>query len=361
MVAAILADPDNDGPRQVYADWLQSRGDPLGEYIALSLAAEHLPAGDPQLPALWVRVREIECMPFERFRQYVTTERGMVSRLALQCAQLDTELDLRGTLVRDLSIHHGKLEPPQLAVLATAAKKMRLRSLRLEPYVEAPVLAELLALFPTLETLYIGPTIMNDDHTRAIATAALPALTSLTAVGYDRGFGDTAAEILAGSGLALRELALTRWMIRNPAPLVDGRLPLASLDLTGNPLGPAGIAAILRSARLPELHSLGIAGTGLDEATATALASTAAVARLRRLVLAETIHTSGLANIAPLLVSPYLARDLELQIDGAALGMREDISTDGASGQPVWSQWVGEIPPEAAARFKIVVGGYPAF
>ncbi len=37
LLAAIYAQPDDDAPRLVYADWLQERGDPRGEFIALQL------------------------------------------------------------------------------------------------------------------------------------------------------------------------------------------------------------------------------------------------------------------------------------------------------------------------------------
>lgn len=37
LLAAIYAAPDDDAPRAVYADWLQQRGDPRGELIALQL------------------------------------------------------------------------------------------------------------------------------------------------------------------------------------------------------------------------------------------------------------------------------------------------------------------------------------
>jgi len=38
--AAIYAAPDDDGPRSVYADWLQQHDDPYGEFIALQLQPE---------------------------------------------------------------------------------------------------------------------------------------------------------------------------------------------------------------------------------------------------------------------------------------------------------------------------------
>jgi uncharacterized protein (TIGR02996 family) len=33
FVLAILQDPDNDVPRLRYADWLEGRGDPAGQFI----------------------------------------------------------------------------------------------------------------------------------------------------------------------------------------------------------------------------------------------------------------------------------------------------------------------------------------
>jgi uncharacterized protein (TIGR02996 family) len=38
LLAAVYVTPDDDTPRLVYADWLQQRGDPRGEFIALQIA-----------------------------------------------------------------------------------------------------------------------------------------------------------------------------------------------------------------------------------------------------------------------------------------------------------------------------------
>jgi uncharacterized protein (TIGR02996 family) len=32
---AVLASPEDDGPRLAYADWLSNRGDPRGEFIRI--------------------------------------------------------------------------------------------------------------------------------------------------------------------------------------------------------------------------------------------------------------------------------------------------------------------------------------
>jgi uncharacterized protein (TIGR02996 family) len=45
LLAAVLAAPDDDAPRQVYADWLMERGDPRGEFIALQLKLGRTLAG----------------------------------------------------------------------------------------------------------------------------------------------------------------------------------------------------------------------------------------------------------------------------------------------------------------------------
>ncbi len=39
LLDAVLAAPEDDAPREVYADWLIARGDPRGDFIACQLAA----------------------------------------------------------------------------------------------------------------------------------------------------------------------------------------------------------------------------------------------------------------------------------------------------------------------------------
>src|SRR5579863_7483186 len=45
-IARIAAAFDDDAPRMVYADWLSSRGDPLGELIMVQCERERLDAND---------------------------------------------------------------------------------------------------------------------------------------------------------------------------------------------------------------------------------------------------------------------------------------------------------------------------
>src|SRR5580704_2443031 len=49
----ILADPDADGPRLVYADWLDDQGQSArAEFIRVQCAVAALPADDPKIEAL---------------------------------------------------------------------------------------------------------------------------------------------------------------------------------------------------------------------------------------------------------------------------------------------------------------------
>jgi uncharacterized protein (TIGR02996 family) len=64
FLQAIREDPDADGPRLVYADWLDEQGDPRGEFIRAQCRLERLAPDDPEAAAL--RSHEFELL--ERHR-----------------------------------------------------------------------------------------------------------------------------------------------------------------------------------------------------------------------------------------------------------------------------------------------------
>jgi uncharacterized protein (TIGR02996 family) len=60
LFAAILAHPDEDTPRLVYADWLQEHGDePRADFIRLQIERERLTPADPQFPTVLRRERTL--------------------------------------------------------------------------------------------------------------------------------------------------------------------------------------------------------------------------------------------------------------------------------------------------------------
>ncbi|MBK7399055.1 MAG: TIGR02996 domain-containing protein [Myxococcales bacterium] len=91
LLAAIVAAPDDDGPRLVYADWLQERGDKLGEWIAVEVGLARTP-GDRKLVARRKALtrthadRAALIAPVRPILQYGdwSYERGMLKRIEVQ-------------------------------------------------------------------------------------------------------------------------------------------------------------------------------------------------------------------------------------------------------------------------------------
>lgn len=366
LLAAIQAEPDSDAPRLVYADWLQSQGDPLGEYIALSLR-------QTEDPAVRARLAELPCeREWDRHFggiEYRTVEHGMIASLGLGVPQLEPVLleQLRGMFIRNLSLGSSgvELEDRHLAVLRDALARMHLRRLSFQSEISPDRLAELLEYVPHVERLSFW-TIIDDDAARVIAEASLPKLACLGVEGWrlpdgDRSWiGDRGARVLAARG-GLVELALTHVAIGpdGAAALVSGRLPLTSLDLSGNKLGAPGVEAI--TGGVAPLESLTLADVGLDDEAVAAIANAPMLGRLRRLAFATTRTTSGLtkAQLDMLIASPYLSRELVLALDGVALEMEVWSSPGSVYCDPIDPMWSGSPPAALEARFRVEVVGEP--
>jgi uncharacterized protein (TIGR02996 family) len=55
FIKAIRASPDDDCIRLIYADWLEERGDPPGEFIRVQVALAHLAEDEDRWAALAAR------------------------------------------------------------------------------------------------------------------------------------------------------------------------------------------------------------------------------------------------------------------------------------------------------------------
>jgi len=60
FLRAILASPQDDAPRLIYADWLEERGDPRAEYIRLLCALDGLAGDDARAMQMRERLRALE-------------------------------------------------------------------------------------------------------------------------------------------------------------------------------------------------------------------------------------------------------------------------------------------------------------
>ncbi len=68
LIRAVLAEPDHDGARLVYADWLSQQGDPRAEYLRLEVSWGRLALGDRRATRMQTRLRELQSssQPFWR-------------------------------------------------------------------------------------------------------------------------------------------------------------------------------------------------------------------------------------------------------------------------------------------------------
>lgn len=73
LLAAVLAAPDDDRPRRVYADWLLDQGDPRGEFILVQCALAQLEEEDLRTPEL--RMREAALLKTHK-KEWVGRFRG---------------------------------------------------------------------------------------------------------------------------------------------------------------------------------------------------------------------------------------------------------------------------------------------
>jgi uncharacterized protein (TIGR02996 family) len=56
LLRAVIAEPDDDAPRLIYADWLDEQGQSeRAEFIRVQVASAGLALNDPRLPPLWGR------------------------------------------------------------------------------------------------------------------------------------------------------------------------------------------------------------------------------------------------------------------------------------------------------------------
>jgi len=145
LLAAIYASPDDDAPRLVYADYLQQRDDPRGEFIALQLSKSLDVDGRKRLRALYAKHKLRWFGPLEpailEQRSFAFARGFLVS--ACVCAKW-------GAGPNDVS------EPRERAILALQDHPAwaTLRTVKLTPLAErtrVPLLAHLKRLGVTVE------------------------------------------------------------------------------------------------------------------------------------------------------------------------------------------------------------------
>ncbi len=359
LLEAVLAQPDDDAPRLVCADWLQSRGDPRGELIAIqckreqgeheegvseelvarerALLAEH---GDAWLAELGLPADDgggawgsstsslpPELEPVRNAIQGCTFRRGFVEDAAIAAdvlCGLDPRLVDR-TPLRSLLIRApATAEPPDPVALIRSLEGNTLTVLYFEDWASLEMLSDaelrgLLASFrsPRLDELSLRGTSIGQRGAGFLASPPVaPSLRALR-LGDEQLQNEGAAVLAAAFGETLMTLRLNACGLRPPCPeALSSCGALRRLGLAGNALGPDGGAWLARTGFVPELWSLDLRSTELDPSGLRAICERAT--RLKSLALAG--NPLGDAGAIFLAAWPGLAQVRELDLEATGIG-----------------------------------------
>lgn len=217
LLADILAAPEDDFPRRVYADWCEDRGDSRrAEFIRRQLAGETVPA-----EAEWLG----ELRPHARSWEF---SRGFVHHLEMRAA--------------DLLRHH-----------ALVARSVPLSSLRLVECGERGVLDRVAALpiLKRLRTLDLSGNDLDElDLERLLDTESLEELRTLRMNENSYGYDAVGAVASSRALWKLEVLEMRRNNLRDESAVLLGDARsltgLKVLDLRGNAISGGGQTELRR-------------------------------------------------------------------------------------------------------------------
>lgn len=294
FLQAILAAPDDDTPRLVYADWLEERGDPRGEFIRVQIALADTHAPGPETMGLLVRNQTLLSEHSQDWTGSIrplvselTFERGFVATVTIA---LDAFLEHADALFAQAPIQRVKITDvgTRIARVAASPYLERLAGLDLSGNGLGDTGARILASdahLARLDALNLGMNFMDIEGVRALATASR--LSRLRRLVLDHNHvHDMGAYALASASTlgSLQELGLSHAEIGDAGAryLAEaGQLgELRALDLSYNALGDAAVRALARPKNLPKLNDLRLRECQIGGVGARALADSPLVGRL---------------------------------------------------------------------------------
>lgn len=258
FVAAIQAAPDDDAPRLVYADWLQKRGDPRGEFIAVQCMLAAM--DDDQVDDVRTDLQARQWQLFDAHAPEWLAELGLE--------------DEQGVF------HRGLVEEVNV------------------PFARLQAVHEQLGQLAVVRSLWIfsRPDGSPLGNASCEALCSWPWLRLLRALNLaENHLGPVSVRMLAESpNLAnLEELDLEDCYVWNEGALALGAArqfaKLGSLNLKRNTITDTGVEALARSSWFANLRSLDLADNifGHSDYGARALAAGPHPSKLRELRLAN--------------------------------------------------------------------------
>lgn len=311
FLEAIRRRPEDDAPRLLFADWLEERGDALGEFIRVECALAAMPAGDPQRDVLERRDRDLTA----GFSNEILAELRTAGLKEVRFRRgFADRMHIVGTRFVDLWRPIARLAP-LLRALMLRGIPAREGGRTCERLMSMPCFAALRALdlsdnaieLPAIEAL-VGAPRFAQVETLHLSGASLG--------------GSCIRALLKSSHLgALRTLHLSRCGLS----VVDaqaigtcrGLISLESLALDGNAIGDEGFAAVAASKTLGAMKSLSVAGNGIGAPGLTSFANVSAMTGLTALNLSNNpIGDDGAAMLAS---SSSCGRLRKLEVSGCGV------------------------------------------
>jgi uncharacterized protein (TIGR02996 family) len=351
LLRGVLAAPDEDGPRQVLADWLLDREDPRGQLIADQIVLARMPETDPAWPALFLRAERavaralpglmeplLERQRAEGLRWHdwkPVVRRGFLEQLALPAGSSLLDWVLQWTPLRLAHARTAEIVQrladrgvPGLRVQMGPISPSQLAGLPLERFVDlyldetqmgtrgARVLADKLAGRPVRTLSLRGANVRDSGLAALLDSGALEAVETVDLTANLLGPPSLDRLLARRSDRPVR-LALTGNSRLGPEldRVLDWR-PLRALELRSALSGEA-LDRALASPALRGLESLSLAScTDLDAARAAKLAEIP-FTRLTRLDLGNTrIGAKGALALAR---SPHLQHLVSLDLSTCQL------------------------------------------
>jgi uncharacterized protein (TIGR02996 family) len=335
FLQAIIENPEDDGPRLVYADWLEDHGESdRADFIRLQCELARLPGGDPRRKGLEARERallkghELEWLgPLRGRADKWQFRRGFVESVKLGAEEFvdHAEAILAAAPVRHAEFRQGWYDSATvLARLGTCPHLTRLKSIRLsfgvcevsDPGLRAlasspPLLNRLDRLFAmecNVTEAGLGPVLLSPHLGRlrglhlsecrlhgaagVLPLADSPQLGRLTALSLDENrLGDEGVQLLAASRNCsrLEFLSLEECGVGDGGAEALGRSPhlgrLVELHLRDNRVGNRGASALAKSPHLAGLEYLHLHENRIGDAGAGALAASPNLGRVQNLTL----------------------------------------------------------------------------
>jgi uncharacterized protein (TIGR02996 family) len=270
FLSAIMAAPDDDTPRLIYADWLEERGNPRGEFIRLQIAlATSVPAAERM--AVLVRAQQLLAEHQVEWAGDIPRrvaefhfERGFVAEIKLS---LDAFLDHADALFQQAPIQRVTMSDVgnRIAQVAASTHLARLSGLDLSGNGLGDTGARILvadAHLPRLDSLDLGMNFMDIEGVRALATAARLERLRRLVLDHNHVHDMGAFALASAPNLAsLNELSLSYAEISATGARYLAETThlaeLRTLDLSFNKeLGDSGGRVLARPKKLPHLREL---------------------------------------------------------------------------------------------------------